>query len=317
MRSNRWFLGIAVGLALAAQSFAATLSPITLLNPSGSTSGQAIVSNGPSSAPGWGTVVAGSLSPVAANTVIANPTGSTAAPVAHAVPSCSTANSALKWTSGTGLSCGTTFALTSGNLSQFASTTSAQLAGVLSDETGSGAAVFGTSPTIASPTLSGTVAGTPTFSGAVAFSSTITPSQTAGIVGTTTNNNANAGSFGEYVTNTTSGTSLTSGVYANATSTSLAAGDWDVECSGSFTAAGGAAPTLLVISVSSTSAAAGNFGEYAIQSINFNANSSQTFGTPSSRKSLASTTTVYCTAQAGFAGGTVTVNGLIRARRIR
>lgn len=42
-------------------------------------------------------------------------------------------------------------------LSQFASTTSSQLAGVLSDETGSGAAVFATSPTLVTPVL-----GTPT-----------------------------------------------------------------------------------------------------------------------------------------------------------
>lgn len=46
-------------------------------------------------------------------------------------------------------------ALTANPLSQFASTTSAQLAGVISDETGSGAAVFGTSPTISSATLGG------------------------------------------------------------------------------------------------------------------------------------------------------------------
>jgi hypothetical protein len=45
-------------------------------------------------------------------------------------------------------------ATTSGNLSQFGSTTSAQLAGVISDETGSGALVFGTSPTLISPTIS-------------------------------------------------------------------------------------------------------------------------------------------------------------------
>jgi hypothetical protein len=38
-------------------------------------------------------------------------------------------------------------ALTTGNLSQFAATTSSQLAGVISDETGSGALVFGTAPT--------------------------------------------------------------------------------------------------------------------------------------------------------------------------
>jgi len=44
-------------------------------------------------------------------------------------------------------------ALTSGTLAQFAATTSAELAGVISDETGSGLLVFGTSPTIVTPTI--------------------------------------------------------------------------------------------------------------------------------------------------------------------
>lgn len=44
-------------------------------------------------------------------------------------------------------------ALTTSPLSQFAATTSAQLAGVLSNETGSGAAVFATSPTLVTPEL--------------------------------------------------------------------------------------------------------------------------------------------------------------------
>ena len=44
-------------------------------------------------------------------------------------------------------------ALTSGTLAQFATTTSAQLAGVISDETGSGALVFATSPTLVTPVL--------------------------------------------------------------------------------------------------------------------------------------------------------------------
>jgi len=48
-------------------------------------------------------------------------------------------------------------AVTSGTLAQFAATTSAQLAGVISDETGSGALVFATSPTLVTPIL-----GTPT-----------------------------------------------------------------------------------------------------------------------------------------------------------
>jgi len=50
-----------------------------------------------------------------------------------------------------------TMATTGGTLAQFAATTSAQLAGVISDETGSGALVFATSPTLVTPVL-----GTPT-----------------------------------------------------------------------------------------------------------------------------------------------------------
>lgn len=50
-----------------------------------------------------------------------------------------------------------TLATTSNNLGAFAATTSAQLAGVISDETGSGSLVFATSPTLVTPVL-----GTPT-----------------------------------------------------------------------------------------------------------------------------------------------------------
>lgn len=46
-----------------------------------------------------------------------------------------------------------TIALTSSNLGSFASTTSAQLAGVISDETGSGALVFANTPTLVTPVL--------------------------------------------------------------------------------------------------------------------------------------------------------------------
>lgn len=51
-------------------------------------------------------------------------------------------------------------ALTSNPLSQFAATTSAQLAGVISDETGSGALVFATSPTLVTPVLGTPSSGT-------------------------------------------------------------------------------------------------------------------------------------------------------------
>ena len=46
-----------------------------------------------------------------------------------------------------------TVALTTNNLGVFAATTPAQLAGVISDETGSGALVFATSPTLVTPAL--------------------------------------------------------------------------------------------------------------------------------------------------------------------
>jgi hypothetical protein len=46
-----------------------------------------------------------------------------------------------------------TMAVTGSGLNQFASTTSAELAGVISDETGSGSLVFATSPTLVTPVL--------------------------------------------------------------------------------------------------------------------------------------------------------------------
>lgn len=50
-------------------------------------------------------------------------------------------------------------ALTANPLSQFAATTSAQLAGVISDETGSGVLVFGTAPTLSNPVVGTQTAG--------------------------------------------------------------------------------------------------------------------------------------------------------------
>ncbi len=75
-------------------------------------------------------------------------------------------------------------ALTSNPLSQFASTTSAQLAGVISDETGSGALVFATSPTLVTPVLG--VATATSINGATITSGTLNGS----VTGTNTGDNA-------------------------------------------------------------------------------------------------------------------------------
>jgi hypothetical protein len=91
-------------------------------------------------------------------------------------------------------------ALTTSPLSQFAATTSSQLAGVISDETGSGSLVFATSPTLVTPVLGTPTSGTLTNCTGYAYSnltgtpSTFTPSShthgnisNAGAIGSTAN----------------------------------------------------------------------------------------------------------------------------------
>jgi hypothetical protein len=107
-------LGAALAL-FTSITFAATTVPVQLLNPAGSTAGQTILSTGPSTAPAWGGIALSGLGAQAANTVVANATGSSATPTAAPLPSCSTTNSALKYTSGTGFGCGSTFATTGAN----------------------------------------------------------------------------------------------------------------------------------------------------------------------------------------------------------
>jgi hypothetical protein len=75
---------------------------------------------------------------------------------------------------------GGTFASKTGNLGQFAATTSAQLAGVISDETGSGSLVFGTAPTIGSPVISGGSINNAVIGGTTPAAGTFTAGQFTG-----------------------------------------------------------------------------------------------------------------------------------------
>jgi hypothetical protein len=85
-------------------------------------------------------------------------------------------------------------ALTSGKLSQFAATTSAELAGVISDETGSGVLVFGTSPVIATPTISASASAAGVTLARTATASAQGASSIAGTAVTVNASNAVAGS---------------------------------------------------------------------------------------------------------------------------
>ncbi len=83
---------------------------------------------------------------------------------------------------------GGTVALTSNKLSAFAATTSAELAGVISDETGSGLLVFATSPTLTTPNIGAATGSTLTLSGTTSTASpltvsTVNTSNTAAVLG--------------------------------------------------------------------------------------------------------------------------------------
>ncbi|CAJ0802946.1 hypothetical protein LMG18090_04364 [Ralstonia mannitolilytica] len=352
-----------LGLAISAFASATTLSPVQLLNPAGSTAGQAIVSNGATSAPTWQAVPLTGLATQGANTVLGNGTASTAAPTALAVPSCSAAANALLWTSGTGFSCnsginaatlgGATFAspgaiggTTAGSgafttlsasgtvsgagftslLSPYAPLASPALTGTPTAPTAAGntnttqvATTAFVEGEFASPPTAGFGSTTrrPVAATTISATSTITPSSTAGIVGTTTNDNANAGSFGEYQTATTTNTSLTNSTSANLTSISLTAGDWDVQCSGYFHPAGTTTVAGLAASVSTTSANLGAFGATTYLQLTFTTGGGNYISSPVWRVSLASTTPVYCVGFASFGTSTMQGDGFIRARRVR
>lgn len=394
---KRILLSIALAFyALAAN--AVTLSPVQLLNPAGSASGQTIVSTGASTPPAWGGIGVNGIAAIAANTVLANATASSASPTAFAMPNCSTSTSALQYTSGTGFTCYSNSAsLTGATFSGAVSVSPAsgdgtltvnavnantadlylQAGGVtmwgvvrnnvtnsgsnvgsnfqitrytdagasidnpfvitrstgmvtmtdgianspISGSTGSfttlaaSSTVSGTgfSTYLASPpAIGGTAPGTGKFT-TLQATSTITPSSTAGIVGTTTNDSAQAGSVGETITATGSGVAQTTTVLTNVTSVPLTAGDWDVTCSWTGSASSGT--TSLNFGLTTTSGAQAPIGQRILLG-GISTTAGVEMPCPSFPLKLASSATLYLTSAPAFAG-TMTVGGTIWARRRR
>jgi hypothetical protein len=159
----------------------------------------------------------------------------------------------------------------------------------------------------------------------------ITPSQTNGIKGTTTNNSANSGSVGEYISSSASLTAinLVDNTYTDITTVSLTAGDWDCDGSVGFNVTG----TSSVVSdnlggwISTTSATPPTSltGGYAqiVPNGYWTSNTGSLIAllaTGRERILLSSTTTVYLSALAGFtAGSGVSIGGggFIGCRRVR
>jgi len=114
-----------------------------------------------------------------------------------------------------------TIALTANKLSDFAATSSSELAGIISDETGSGALVFGTSPTFTTSILTGstTVAVFNTTATTVnAFGAATTISIGAGTGTTTVNNNL-----------TVTGDLVVNGTTTTVNSTTISVDDKNIE----------------------------------------------------------------------------------------
>lgn len=154
-----------------------------------------------------------------------------------------------------------------------------------------------------------------TVSGNITFSPT-----TAGIVGTTTNNNAVAGNVGEYISSYINlpGSGITSGAVNNVTSISLTAGDWDVYFQLSTIPALNTVVGYTLVGIgTSTSTLLAQFGFSSLKSTYTGDGSSSTTLSGVARISLSATTTYYANVYASFTVSTCTAYGGLWARRIR
>jgi hypothetical protein len=162
--------------------------------------------------------------------------------------------------------------------------------------------------------------GNETIAGNKTFSGSITPSQTLGIVGTTTNNDANVGAVGEVISSTVpqgSAVSLVTNTDKNVTSISLTAGDWDIwgninldtAASTSITAFTGSSSTV------SNTRQSPSFTFRCAAFVPGVVTTGQ--AVPQTRLSLSATTTIYLVAQATFTVSTAAAWGQIFARRRR
>ncbi|MFP3638101.1 hypothetical protein [Paraburkholderia sp. SIMBA_054] len=179
-------------------------------------------------------------------------------------------------------------AATGTDLSQFAATTSAQLAGVISDETGTGKLVFGTAPTLNQPN----------------------------IVGNTTGAAAAVGSVGELLTANASGTSVPNASSFNAVSLTLTPGVWDVSGAIQYLPVSVTSFNSIIAGISTVSGTLGAVGSnYVIQGA-LSSPGANHAPTPTLRVSVAANTPVYLVGTLAFTGGSCTANSTIRAARV-
>lgn len=342
-----------IALASAAvASFGATLTPIQLLNPAGSTSGQAIISTGPSTPPAWDNVSLSGLSGVLP--IVNGGTGASAASTARVNLGLGTAATVNTGTSGSTIpllngantwSAAQTF---TGNISvsdssplvTFNATSGSTLgtfnfnaAGITSWQeqatTSSlafaryNAGVFVDSPFILSNstgavTMMDGITNTPVSGSTGSFttlaaSGTVSLPATTSIVGVANGVAAAAGAIGEIQKASATAISLTTGTSISVCSLPLTAGDWLV-WGNMITAPSGATTNAAAAGISTTTGALPPVPLYGQVG-------SAGVGLPSGPPvpmrdiQLTSSSTVFLVANAQFTGGTMTASCLIEAQR--
>lgn len=139
-----------------------------------------------------------------------------------------------------------------------------------------------------------------------------------------TNDLAQTGDIGEYVESVIasgSAVSIVNGTAKTITSISLTAGDWDIDTSMYFLFPAATSVTQTIASISGTTntldTTSGKFASHSYTAFVPGNATSLSENIPPYRLSLSGTTTVFMIAQANFTVSTLTVYGLIRARRAR
>jgi len=165
---------------------------------------------------------------------------------------------------------------------------------------------------------------TPVIGAASATSIAFT--STSGIIGTTTNDNAAAGSVGQYaetVVPFASRFSIATNTAVNTTSISLTAGDWDVWGNQGYFTGAGTNVVDMSAWVSATSATQPDLSLIASVSLGTGivicatGNAGYNLTIPMQRFSLATTTTIYLSSYNNFSVNTLLAYGAINARRVR
>ncbi len=150
---------------------------------------------------------------------------------------------------------------------------------------------------------------------------TAAPTSVVGqLPGTTTNDNANAGNVGEYMSSTVSSfsVSLVTATAKTITSITLTPGDWDVSGVVGFRGAATTQLALTVAGISTTTNTMPGGPEALTQDYQGNFTNATVFlPVGPTRMSISSSTTVYIVGEAFFSVSTLTANGVIRARRVR